>query len=79
MSHSPLQSIDLFAGCGSLSTGLHLAGWKGLFAVERNPAAFSTLKANLAENRRHFTWSDWLPATHWDSKTLLEDTNQPHT
>jgi DNA (cytosine-5)-methyltransferase 1 len=27
--------IDLFAGCGGLSLGLHLAGWKGLFAIEK--------------------------------------------
>ena len=27
--------IDLFAGCGGLSLGLHNAGWKGLFAIEK--------------------------------------------
>lgn len=71
MPRSPLQYIDLFAGCGGLSTGLHLAGWKGLFAVERNPAAFSTLKANLVNLRGHFSWPDWLAVSHWDIKTLL--------
>jgi len=71
MSRFPLHYIDLFAGCGGLSTGLHLAGWKGLFAVERNEAAFSTLKANLVENRKHFAWPAWLAATHWDITTLL--------
>lgn len=49
MPNSPLQYIDLFAGCGGLSTGLHLSGWKGLPAVERNPAPFSTLKPNLVD------------------------------
>jgi DNA (cytosine-5)-methyltransferase 1 len=48
-----------------------LAGWKGLFAVERNPAAFSTLKANLVDQRGHFAWPDWLAVSHWDIKTLL--------
>ena len=38
--------IDIFAGCGGLSLGLHNAGWKGLFAVEKNEDAFSTLKYN---------------------------------
>jgi DNA (cytosine-5)-methyltransferase 1 len=65
--------IDLFAGCGGLSTGLHLAGWKGLFAVERNASAFSTLKANLVEKRNHFDWPKWLATKNWDIKTLIEE------
>lgn len=63
--------IDLFAGCGGLSLGLHNAGWKGLFAVERNPDAFLTLKTNLMENRNHFDWPDWLKKTNWDIKDIL--------
>jgi DNA (cytosine-5)-methyltransferase 1 len=66
-----LKYIDLFAGCGGLSTGLHLAGWKGLFAVEKNASAFSTLKANLIETRKHFDWPTWLASTNWDIKELL--------
>ncbi|MDB4793516.1 DNA cytosine methyltransferase [Methylacidiphilales bacterium] len=66
-----LNYIDLFAGCGGLSTGLHLAGWKGLFAVERNPDAFLTLKTNLIENRNHFDWPTWLEKKNWDIKELL--------
>ena len=46
--------IDLFAGCGGLSLGLQKAGWTGLFAVEKNEDAFSTLKQNLIINREHF-------------------------
>ena len=68
---APLQYIDLFAGCGGLSTGLHLAGWKGLFAVERNASAFSTLKANLIEEKRHFDWPTWLETANWDIQELL--------
>jgi DNA (cytosine-5)-methyltransferase 1 len=66
-----LNYIDMFAGCGGLSTGLHLAGWKGLFTIERNQAAFSTLKANLVEKRNHFDWPTWLAITNWDIKELL--------
>ena len=66
-----LKYIDLFAGCGGLSTGLYLAGWKGLFAVEKNASAFSTLKANLIEKRHHFDWPAWLTTTNWDIKELL--------
>lgn len=66
-----LKYIDLFAGCGGLSIGLHLAGWKGLFAVEHSSTAFSTLKANLIDKRKHFDWPSWLTATNWDIKELL--------
>lgn len=41
--------IDLFAGCGGLSLGLYLAGWQGVFAIEKNPNAFETLKYNLID------------------------------
>lgn len=67
-----MKYIDLFAGCGGLSTGLHMAGWKGLFAVEKNLSAFATLKANLVDKRQHFSWPAWLVATNWDIKELLE-------
>lgn len=53
--------IDLFAGCGGLSLGLHNAGWKGLFAIEKSPDAFKTLKHNLIDNKNHFNWPFWLP------------------
>jgi DNA (cytosine-5)-methyltransferase 1 len=53
--------IDLFAGCGGLSLGLHNAGWKGLFAIEKNTDAFKTLKYNLIDNKNHFEWPKWLP------------------
>ena len=43
--------IDIFAGCGGLSTGLLNAGWTGLFAIEKNADAFATLKHNLIDNK----------------------------
>lgn len=74
-----LNYIDLFAGCGGLSTGLHLAGWKGLFAIERNASAFSTLKANLVENKNHFDWPLWLNSKNWDIKDLLHEKHEALT
>ena len=68
--------IDVFAGCGGLSVGLHLAGWKGLFAIERNPDAFSTLKANLIDDKKHFEWPDWLPQKAWDIQKLLKEKSE---
>lgn len=52
--------IDLFAGCGGLSLGLYQSGWNGVFAVEKNPCAFSTLKFNLIDKCNHFDWPSWL-------------------
>jgi DNA (cytosine-5)-methyltransferase 1 len=52
--------IDLFAGCGGLSLGLHQAGWQGIFAVEKSPDAFATLKHNLIDKKNHFDWPSWL-------------------
>ena len=64
--------IDLFAGCGGLSLGLHNAGWQGLFAIEKNPDAFKTLKHNLIEGKKHFDWPDWLPCTSHDIQEVLK-------
>lgn len=67
--------IDLFAGCGGLSLGLQKAGWNGLFAIEKNADAFSTLSHNLidTDTERHFKWPDWLPKKNWDIDDLLEN------
>jgi DNA (cytosine-5)-methyltransferase 1 len=57
-----LTCIDLFAGCGGLSLGLHQAGWNGVFAVERSDMAFETLSHNLISKLDHFNvWPMWLP------------------
>jgi DNA (cytosine-5)-methyltransferase 1 len=63
--------IDLFAGCGGLSLGLHNAGWKGLFAIEKSPDAFKTLKYNLINKRKHFAWPVWLPQTNHEIDAVL--------
>lgn len=43
--------IDLFAGCGGLSLGLMSAGLHGLFAVEKDPMAFETLRTNFIDTK----------------------------
>jgi DNA (cytosine-5)-methyltransferase 1 len=63
--------IDLFAGAGGLSLGLYQAGWNGLFAIEKNPFAFETLKYNLIDNKKHFDWPEWLPQTAHDINEVL--------
>ena len=58
--------IDLFAGCGGLSLGLLASGWKGLFAIEKSPDAFKTLRHNLVDSGDHnrrmplINWPAWL-------------------
>ncbi|MCR1972662.1 DNA cytosine methyltransferase [Clostridium botulinum] len=64
--------IDLFAGCGGLSLGLQQSGWEGLFAIEKNIDAFTTLKCNLIENSNHFRWPEWLELSNFDINEFLE-------
>jgi DNA (cytosine-5)-methyltransferase 1 len=64
--------IDLFAGCGGLSLGLHLSGWNGLFAIEKNKDAFSTLEHNLINKKKHFDWPYWLPKANHDINEVLQ-------
>ncbi|MCB1176204.1 MAG: DNA cytosine methyltransferase [Leptospiraceae bacterium] len=65
--------IDIFAGCGGLSLGFFNAGWKGVFAVEKNIDAFSTLKFNLIDNKNHFEWPSWLPQKEHDINELTKN------
>ncbi len=64
--------IDLFAGCGGLSLGLIQAGWKGLFAIEKEKYAFGTLKFNLLEQKHGFKWPEWLPCEPMTVSSLLK-------
>lgn len=68
--------IDIFAGCGGLSTGLFNAGWTGLFAVEKNEDAFATLKCNLIDKKHHFMWPDWLSVSEHDINELIKNNKE---
>lgn len=65
--------IDVFAGCGGLSLGLERAGWKGLFAIEKDHFAFETLSANFLqpEGRYRYTWPAWLERKPWTVEEVL--------
>lgn len=69
--HKKYTYIDLFSGCGGLALGMHLAGWKALFAVEKNEDAFETLRYNLIDQNNHFSWPEWLPVQVQDINTML--------
>jgi len=66
--------IDAFAGCGGLSLGLLRSGWRGLFAIEKDSFAFSTLKTNLIDQgaRLRYDWPAWLEQHPWTIESLVE-------
>lgn len=60
-----------------MSLGIYNTGqWKGLFAVEKSPDAFETLKYNLIERRNHFDWPDWLPIENLDINDVIANYKQ---
>ncbi|MBI2004296.1 DNA cytosine methyltransferase [Candidatus Pacearchaeota archaeon] len=65
--------IDLFAGCGGISLGLYNSGWKGIFAVEKDPMAFATLNYNLIEQKKHFHWPEWIPKKEFDILKFIKE------
>ncbi len=71
MSKKPTY-IDLFAGCGGLSLGLNQSNWQGIFAIEKSPFAFETLKHNLINNLNHFSWPNWLEQKDHDVNDVLK-------
>jgi len=71
VSMESLRFVDLFAGAGGFSLGLWKAGMRGLFAVEKDPAAFTTLRYNLMDREQAFDWPTWLPKAPIDISSLL--------
>ena len=65
--------IDLFSGCGGFSLGLSKAGWRGIFAVEKDDLAFDTFQTNLING--HFAcydWPGWLKRSTYDIESILK-------
>jgi DNA (cytosine-5)-methyltransferase 1 len=78
----PPRFVDLFSGCGGFSLGFCNAGWKGVFAIERDQSAFKTFSRNFlatslsSENElvgsdAPFNWPDWLPKKNFDIRHVL--------
>lgn len=73
-----MKFIDLFSGCGGLSLGLMNAGCTGLFAIERSPDAFATLKKNLIDQsfavlNGQYEWPSILESKNHDILERLDD------
>ncbi len=71
----PPTFIDLFSGCGGLSLGMAMAGWQGVFAVEKASDAFKTFEANFLSGNHsiRFAWPDWLEKRAHTIEDLLKD------
>ena len=67
--------VDVFAGCGGLSLGLKRAGWKGLFAIEKDSFAFDTLSTNFPsdDGPLSYDWPDSIEKRAWDIHELLSE------
>ena len=69
--------IDFFSGCGGLSLGLGMAGWEGIFAIEKDKMAYSTFDHNLVDEHSaycHFkNWPKWLTREAHSIEELLEN------
>ena len=70
---SPPVFVDVFAGCGGLSLGLKRAGWKGLFAIEKDSFAFETLSTNFPadDDPLSYNWPNDIERKAWDIRDLL--------
>jgi len=71
----PPLFVDAFAGCGGLSLGLKRAGWKGLFAIEKDAFAFETLSSNFPPDNGSlsYDWPQSIERKPWDIDDLLSE------
>lgn len=71
----PPTFIDLFSGCGGLSLGMAMAGWQGVFAIEKAGDAFKTFEANFLsdESAVRFDWPEWLERRAHSIEEVLKD------
>lgn len=77
MMQKPKTYIDFFAGCGGLSLGLGQAGWEGVFAIEKDPMAYTSFDKNLVADgapHQHFkNWPSWLTRGPHAIEDILND------
>ncbi len=52
-----------------------MAGWNGIFSIEKSEDAFATFKANLCDpdGRYTFLWPEWLPCEAMTTSHILEN------
>ena len=71
-----LRTIDLFAGCGGLTLGLHNSGHRLLFSIEKDPMAFESYYSNFLDLHAPYPvgveWPAWLPQSPLDIEMILK-------
>lgn len=65
--------LDLFAGGGGLSLGLHWAGCRTIVAVDHEPTAVETVAANFADHGTTCLLRDLATKTPRELRTALEE------
>lgn len=66
-SETTYNVVDLFSGCGGLTLGFRMAGFRPLFGVEIDPDASDTFRENFPE-AEHYEG----PIQHLDEEEILE-------
>ena len=66
-----MRTIDLFSGAGGLSLGLRDAGWETVAAVEIDPSANETFRANFPETQLIEARIQGVDFTRWRGKVDL--------
>ncbi|WP_268794453.1 DNA cytosine methyltransferase [Pseudonocardia thermophila] len=65
----PLTLIDLFAGCGGMTSGFVQQGFEPVFAVEHDLHAAATYGANFGEEHVYWGTSPTCPTTRFQRLT----------
>jgi DNA (cytosine-5)-methyltransferase 1 len=74
-SRRALTFVDAFAGCGGLSLGLKRAGWECLMAIEKDPFAFATYRANFLAGKGPLgmQWPEGVEQRAWDISSFRQE------
>lgn len=65
--------VSLFSGAGGLDIGLEMAGWKGLYASDIDPAAVATLRANQGASLGNARFLEHAKVEQADIRDLTGD------
>lgn len=73
MAEGSLTAFSLFAGAGGLDVGVEQAGYRVLYAIEKDPVAVGTLNLNKARFFRDLPETQPLDITSVDARKLMKE------